>query len=534
MEIQVRINSEGALRNQRYAFTNRYTLISELLQNARRAGATLIELSHDEPSQTLRVRDNGRGIEDFQKLLTIHESGWDEPLQQQETAFGVGFSKCLYASSRCIVTSNGREVDFDTASALAQTPIPVSTRRSVDDQEPGTIIELYGVDLPKLAQHVEEMCRGFPVAVEFNGRNVSRPDAPDALATHATAVGAVYLAGTDDGQSTQHTRFYLQGFCVYREPRYHGLRDSSNVVHLDPKRFLARLPDRDKLIDEEEQASLVDTELKTLWRRILEGCKASLPAGAFVETYFNAMRTWGHVDLLDDVDVLPSALCDVITSYPIQEGTSSCSFLETVLVAPTREDVESGRVRLASLDAPCDTSMASWMLAKQLDLVIVDAHILKDTHWVHQHVRELECEAVTVEAIAQSHQTKLEGRWLWTDVVLCERVRIQIGADVVELHDDGLFHGDTLFIPLGETSGCAVQQASTFVDSYEHFHEEDMEADTETLAELIRRLRAVDPVATLRSMLEQLKLENYPLLRGRAFRVSVGQDALQHAVDLLD
>lgn len=41
MKIQVRINEEGALRNQRHAFSNRFTLVSELLQNARRAGARL-------------------------------------------------------------------------------------------------------------------------------------------------------------------------------------------------------------------------------------------------------------------------------------------------------------------------------------------------------------------------------------------------------------------------------------------------------------------------------------------------------------
>ena len=34
MKIQVRINEEGALRNQRHAFSNRFTLVSELLQNA--------------------------------------------------------------------------------------------------------------------------------------------------------------------------------------------------------------------------------------------------------------------------------------------------------------------------------------------------------------------------------------------------------------------------------------------------------------------------------------------------------------------
>ena len=34
----------GALRNQRYAFTNRFTLVSELLQNARRAGAIVVSM----------------------------------------------------------------------------------------------------------------------------------------------------------------------------------------------------------------------------------------------------------------------------------------------------------------------------------------------------------------------------------------------------------------------------------------------------------------------------------------------------------
>ena len=49
MQIQVQINTEGALRNQRYAFTDRFTLISELLQNARRAGAMRIEIHYDAP-----------------------------------------------------------------------------------------------------------------------------------------------------------------------------------------------------------------------------------------------------------------------------------------------------------------------------------------------------------------------------------------------------------------------------------------------------------------------------------------------------
>jgi hypothetical protein len=124
MQIQVRINEEGALRNQRYAFTDRFTLVSELLQNARRAGAMRIEIHYDATTQVLRVEDDGRGLDDFQKLLSFHESGWDAATSAEERPF-VGFSKCLYAATRCIVASKHQRVDINTAAALAKASIEV-------------------------------------------------------------------------------------------------------------------------------------------------------------------------------------------------------------------------------------------------------------------------------------------------------------------------------------------------------------------------------------------------------------------------
>ena len=123
MQIQVRINEEGALRNQRHAFSNRFTLLSELLQNARRAGATRIEIHHDAGAQLLRVHDNGCGLEDFQKLLSFHETGWDAATRTEERPFGVGFSKCLYAATRCIVASGRRLVGLAEGLALGLTEL---------------------------------------------------------------------------------------------------------------------------------------------------------------------------------------------------------------------------------------------------------------------------------------------------------------------------------------------------------------------------------------------------------------------------
>jgi hypothetical protein len=69
---------------------------TEVLQNARRAGAHLVEVSIEEAQSgsspcILTVRDNGRGIEKFQNLLTLGESGWDSAIQAAEDPAGMGF-----------------------------------------------------------------------------------------------------------------------------------------------------------------------------------------------------------------------------------------------------------------------------------------------------------------------------------------------------------------------------------------------------------------------------------------------------------
>ena len=62
--------------------------IIEILQNARRAGATEVRISNKE--EIVTVQDNGSGIDDFQKLLDLGGSGWDEKLEAGEDPAGVG------------------------------------------------------------------------------------------------------------------------------------------------------------------------------------------------------------------------------------------------------------------------------------------------------------------------------------------------------------------------------------------------------------------------------------------------------------
>lgn len=79
--------------------------IIEILQNARRAGATQVEITNRE-NGTIEVRDNGRGIDDFSRLLDLGGSGWDDALEVSEDPAGVGLF-CL-APRQLTVRSHGQ------------------------------------------------------------------------------------------------------------------------------------------------------------------------------------------------------------------------------------------------------------------------------------------------------------------------------------------------------------------------------------------------------------------------------------------
>jgi hypothetical protein len=341
----------------------------------------------------------------------------------------------------------------------------------------------------------------------------------------------MYLTGTHDGSYSTDTLVFLQGFCVMRPSHFDP--EEVNVVHLDPKQFVARLPDRDKLIDADDQRERIEACLKSQWRRVLLEAKSTIAAEMFVEAFFRAMSRWGHLDLLNDVPLLPKCLCKRIVGYPIQEGYGEREYLETVQRCLARSDIETGEVTLVELDSVSSENASAWMFARAKGYTVVSAYSLHRDHWVHPHVRTVDEAAVSAEALGEQCRATLEGRWVSTEVILCDAVALTLGDDRVVV-DDGVYHEGTIFIPAGEFSGEAVRQASDFIDEHDQFLDDHCDADCDALAHLIRRLRSRDPKATLDSLLQELKLEKYPLLTGRTFRVKVGNGRGQHAIELIN
>lgn len=96
--------------------------IIEILQNARRAGATEVRISNKDGLVT--VTDNGSGIDDFQKLLDLGGSGWDEKLEAGEDPAGVGLFSL--APKEVTITSGDRQIVIEKDGWTGK-PVEVTT-----------------------------------------------------------------------------------------------------------------------------------------------------------------------------------------------------------------------------------------------------------------------------------------------------------------------------------------------------------------------------------------------------------------------
>jgi hypothetical protein len=108
MEITAKVNLTNILdKIGRYFNSDPSTILDELLQNSRRAGATEIHIRTNGNSTT--ITDNGCGIEDPQVLVDLFNSDW-EGLPESEDPAGAGLFSL--ASHGCIVRSKYWSVEL--------------------------------------------------------------------------------------------------------------------------------------------------------------------------------------------------------------------------------------------------------------------------------------------------------------------------------------------------------------------------------------------------------------------------------------
>ena len=531
MKVQVKVNERGALRNGRFAFTDGYTLVTELMQNARRAGASEVIIEFDEEARRLVVTDDGSGIDNFQSLLNFNESAWDESTVLTERPFGLGFSKCLYSASKVHITSRGQSLAFDCDAALNQEELDV-----LDDTEAPqglTVVTLDGVELPKLHSLIDRLSRGFPIPVRYNGALQPRSHSPGNLTFVETDVGLIYLSGEHNGKRPYSTAIYLQGLLVGDASRdYFNDHSGVDVVHLDSTKFMARMPDRRELIDSQEQMQKVNDSVRQLWAQILARQKAELLGPIFIERYFDVAGRYGLVNVFDDVPFIPRQACSVVVGYPNSSDDSNAS-MDIPSEHPSADAVASGKLKVAGFTLEYDESdFVTLMYAKAAGLTLVEPDKLGEGHWVHRDLRDLNDEEAAVTPSGVTSEFRFSGLYASSQVVLCDAIDIRHGIDVVQFSEEALLADGRILYPLGCSDGEVVKQIESYRDEFEKVDETACDEDMAQFSRMVRTFRCSDPVSMLKSLLQEIPWSEYASLVGRSFTVTLPVDSTQVEVVL--
>jgi len=149
----------------------------EILQNARRAGATVVEvtIAESEPgsgSCVVTVQDNGRGIQKFQDLLTLGQSGWDAATQAAEDPAGMGFFALCHTGIE--VHSGDRFVEIAAEVFLGSA---VAEVRKTSEPIEGTRLRFSRASTKNaLAAALHAVTEFYPVEVLLDGEAVPRHD----------------------------------------------------------------------------------------------------------------------------------------------------------------------------------------------------------------------------------------------------------------------------------------------------------------------------------------------------------------------
>lgn len=489
------------------AFASKLSVVRELIQNARRAGSPVVSIIWDATAKKLVVADEGDGIKDFQKLFTVAQTGWPDDMQQQEAPWGTGFMSAVYAAKEIEIVSNGIALKAKTAdilsfSSIETVPVPVT---------PGTSVTLIDVDLPDLVRDIEDMVQAYPIPVYFNGKELPRPFAEKAehldLRWVETNIGTIGVYGEEGINDTSDfdSVLYLQGFEVARTKAAIRYAKNVNRVHLDPKKFTAVYPDRDRLKDEEEAISAVKRALITVFKHAIQDAKSSFGHKEFVMNFWDLAKRVGYLDVMNDVEWLPPSAILEVQDYP--SCMDLAEYARPVASPMSKHDIEGCRLLdIAVLGEEFDVDgfdhdKMLWMLAYSLGWKLLKDE-LPEAHWIHginsfvpykSGVNDANVFNARLELHGEGKSGFLESPFIYCSVQLCDSFTIHSDLGSSEFHTDAIGLSEAIYVPAGEVSRVVVTQAGRFVNEWGDIMSEEVETAEYDLSQVISKLSAESP-----------------------------------------
>jgi hypothetical protein len=499
--IQVQTD-DSIIQKLKNAFTSPATVLSEAMQNARRAGASFVRVRYlDEDA--ISIEDNGKGISDLADFLTLAGSGWDEDVIEREGAFGMGSFSMLYYCDRIKVESNGKGFEADTADILQHKAVNI-VESSVTE---GTKIQLFGYEISdennasRIEQELKRLAMAFPISVFYDDNELERPHRLDIPSINyiSTPVGEVFVAEYDFDVSklnveaypinygSHDTQLYFQGLPIGRSSRY----SSKNVVHVN-ENFNVRMPDRDQFISHQDVVSRIEREITALWHKKLDEVRAAVGDEVFAISMAKSVRSWNYKHIFNEMDVLPADVVFSISRKPVQglyDGRQS--YIEECK-GLTRSVLEQPDVHVIKIQDHYDSdSMAIEQYAYHLGAYCVDPKSLKlldESHWLRDIIQQFDEEDITVETFGPKTGSVFNG-YCSLHYQPCEYYQLSGPLGSMDIRDECFaISDDDLIIPCEAEDGTDLLLAADYSEEYGGYDDNAADEDVAQFSAILTLL----------------------------------------------
>lgn len=567
---ELNVSREGMIASMKDSFTNKDTFIKELMQNARRAGASTIWMTLDEEAKCFTITDDGAGITSPHTLLNLGQSGWsDAQVMAEENPFGVGFAAAIFVSDAIRVRSQNWVIDTDTESLLAMKPIAIRET----EQSTGTSVTLTLTDAvseylfdPRFRDHsnltsfmarrLAHFAIGFPIPVYFNGEAFDRKDAIDQRETVTLSIGAIDPCLEKNRISTAVYACYYQGFFVGEFSPGRGLSSlkgvfsyrpqsgSTGVIHLDNAQFRARMPDRDNLIDEREANKKITQAVNAYLIDYLRERDQALDAETFLRHHG---RDVFELDkrLLADKPVYRDYFF-TIDSLPFEHEFHG-DFLTQGFMDNRDPFIRRGDPLLLDFsfdDWFCESvdindlpHNAILPYARALGWPILEyADSFREIdHWAVDEAVDLEDiaqnDGLAVSVSGEQAPVQFVGEVIAMDVRFCNSYTVTPNDDrlpTITIDNSPMLYGKDMLVPKNATYAdleSILRQINTYTDhDNEVFDDAALKADTDQLAHLHRLASSGDYAAFLSNVILDEVRASKAVLKNRTFTVSIDSD----------
>lgn len=319
--VRASVNEKAFFASLKHIFGSSFSVLRELMQNARRAGASRVAFDFDPQAKSLTITDDGHGIKDFSTLIDLCTSGWDDAVVAKDNPFGMGFFSLFSSCETVTVRSQGKRLTMAQDDIANKRHLPVvSDDLPVDN---GTVIHMAGLVAKLLEssygstlieQHLAANAAGFAIEVAYNGKVLPRPYAMDQLSAAVTPQGAIHVIGIHGAGTKLHraidgnTKFFLQGLPIEDGRRF----ETQFIVHLDGQLFKPVMPDRLRLHDAKEHLQQLYAACDDVVREHLAQEKTNLAPKEFLGKYWNACKEFKVAHLLNDIPFVPVDIFEIV------------------------------------------------------------------------------------------------------------------------------------------------------------------------------------------------------------------------------